>query len=66
MQFTDEWLVPTVEVLVPEEVMLELRETDAEEPMSLWETLVRKKLVTDDQIMTAIATRFRLPLGEMH
>ena len=66
MQFTDEWLVPTVEVLVPEEVMLELRETDAEEPTSLWETLVRKKLVTDDQIMTAIATRFRLPLAEMN
>ncbi|MEE8478151.1 MAG: type II/IV secretion system protein [Gemmatimonadales bacterium] len=66
MQFTDEWLVPTVEVLVPEEVMLELRETDAEGPVSLWETLVRKKLVTDDQIMTAIATRFRLPLAEMH
>ncbi len=66
MQFTDEWLVPTVEVLVPEEVMLELRETDAEKPVSLWETLVRKKLVTDDQIMTAIATRFRLPLAEMH
>ena len=66
MQFTDEWLVPTVEVLVPEEVMLELRETDAKEPTSLWETLVRKKLVTDDQIMTAIATRFRLPLAEMN
>jgi len=66
MQFTDEWLVPTVEVLVPEEVMVELRETDAEQPTSLWETLVRKKLVTDDQILTAIATRFRLPLAEMH
>ncbi len=66
MQFTDEWLVPTVEVLVPEEAMLELRNTDAEEPVSLWETLVRKRLVTDDQIMTAIATRFRLPLAEMH
>lgn len=66
MQFTDEWLVPTVEVLVPEDAMLELRETDAEKPVSLWETLVRKKLVTDDQIMTAIATRFRLPLAEMH
>ncbi len=66
MQFIDEWLVPTVEVLVPEEAMLELRETDADAPVSLWETLVLKKLVTDDQVMTAIATRFRLPLAEMH
>ncbi len=66
MQFIDEWLVPTVEVLVPEEAMLELREADADAPVSLWETLVLKKLVTDDQVMTAIATRFRLPLAEMH
>ncbi len=66
MQFIDEWLVPTVEVLVPEEAMLKLREADADAPVSLWETLVRKNLVTDDQVMTAITTRFRLPLAEMH
>ena len=66
MQFSDDWLVPTIEVLVPEETMKTLRETESDNPVSLWETLVHRGLVTDDQIMTAIATRFRLQLAEMH
>ncbi len=66
MQFTDDWLVPTIEVLVPEETMKTLRETEADKPVSLWEILVHRGLVTDDQVMTAIATRFRLQLAELH
>ncbi|HWB35704.1 MAG TPA: hypothetical protein VHA75_06745, partial [Rugosimonospora sp.] len=59
MQFTDEWLVPTVEPLLPEAVRA-LKQEQAPAPASLWEALVQRKLATDDQILTAVASRFRL------
>ncbi len=65
MQFTDEWLVPTVETLLPAEALRALREASASAPVSLWDTLVQRKLVTDSQILTAIAARFRLPIAQV-
>ncbi len=64
MQFTDEWLVPTVETLVPGDVLAGLRPSDGP-PASLWETLVQRKLATDAQILNAVATRFRFGVAEL-
>ena len=65
MQFLDEWLVPTVEPLLPADVLAALRQEVAPAPISLWETAVQRRLVTDDQVLSAIATRFRLPLADL-
>ncbi|MEP7327091.1 MAG: hypothetical protein ABI836_14165, partial [Gemmatimonadota bacterium] len=63
MQFTDEWLVPTAETLVSSDVLKALREAEGA-PASLWETLVQKKLTTDDLIVHAASERFRLPKAD--
>jgi type II secretory ATPase GspE/PulE/Tfp pilus assembly ATPase PilB-like protein/CheY-like chemotaxis protein len=63
MQFTDEWLVPTLESLVPADAMKALRGAEGG-PVSLWETLVERKVVTDAKILEAVAARFRLPIAD--
>jgi len=63
MQFTDEWLVPSLEALVPDDALNALRGAEGG-PASLWDTLVQRKLATDAQILGAIAARFRLPLAD--
>ncbi|HEU5171403.1 MAG TPA: type II/IV secretion system protein [Gemmatimonadales bacterium] len=64
MQFTDEWLVPTVETLLPEPAMKALRQ-EAGAPASLWETLVQRKLASDAQIIGAVSSRFRFPVADL-
>jgi type II secretory ATPase GspE/PulE/Tfp pilus assembly ATPase PilB-like protein/CheY-like chemotaxis protein len=65
MQFLDEWLVPTVEPMLPADMLAALRQEVAPAPVSLWETAVHRRIVTDDQVLSAIATRFRLPLADL-
>ena len=65
MQFLDEWLVPTVEPLLPADALVALRQEVAPAPVSLWETAVQRRLVTDDQVLGAIASRFRLPVADL-
>ena len=65
MPFTDEWLVPTLEPLVPEEAMVAIRELSEKSPTALWDQLLERRILTDDQILTAIAVRFRLPLADL-
>jgi type II secretory ATPase GspE/PulE/Tfp pilus assembly ATPase PilB-like protein/CheY-like chemotaxis protein len=65
MQFLDEWLVPTVEPLLPADAMAALRQEVVTAPVSLWETAVQRRMVTDDQVLGAIATRFRLPVADL-
>jgi type II secretory ATPase GspE/PulE/Tfp pilus assembly ATPase PilB-like protein/CheY-like chemotaxis protein len=65
MQFLDEWLVPTVEPLLPTDVLAALRQEVAPAPVSLWETAVQRRMVTDDQVLSAIASRFRLPVADL-
>jgi len=58
MQFTDEWLIPTVEPLLPPDTIASLRQ----EPggtAAVWELLVGRKLLSDAQIVEAVAARFR-------
>jgi type IV pilus assembly protein PilB len=65
MQFLDEWLVPTVEPLLAGDALAALRLEVAPAPVSLWETAVQRRLVSDDQVLGAIATRFRLPVADL-
>jgi len=65
MAFLDEWLVPTLEITVPEEAMAAIREAAEATPVSLWEQLVQRRIMTDDEILAAISARFRLPLADL-
>ena len=64
MQFTDEWLVPTLEPLLPGAAFQALRSADGG-PVSLWETAVQRRLATDGQVLSAIAARFRFPVADL-
>jgi len=66
MQFTDEWLVPTIEKILPSESIDALRQEPGKEPVSLWATVVQRKLVTDDEVLRAAAARFRLPVADLN
>lgn len=65
MPFLDEWLVPTLEPLVPEEAMQAIRTASESAPTSFWEELLQRRVLTDDQILAALAARFRLPLADL-
>jgi type II secretory ATPase GspE/PulE/Tfp pilus assembly ATPase PilB-like protein/CheY-like chemotaxis protein len=62
--FPDEWLAHSLEGVVTPELLIELREK-APPPATLWETLVAQKIVNDEQILTALSTRFRLKLADL-
>ena len=64
MQFTDEWLFPTMETLVASEELDALRNAPGG-TTSLWESIVQKKLTTDEKVITAAAERFRLPVADI-
>jgi type II secretory ATPase GspE/PulE/Tfp pilus assembly ATPase PilB-like protein/CheY-like chemotaxis protein len=64
MQFTDEWLVPTVETLVSSEAVDSIRAAEGS-PGSLWEALVQRKLATDAQILAAVSTRFHYGIADL-
>jgi type II secretory ATPase GspE/PulE/Tfp pilus assembly ATPase PilB-like protein/CheY-like chemotaxis protein len=65
MQFADEWLVPTVEPLVQPGEIGKLRQLDVEEELSLWEVLVQRRLLSDEQILNAVSRRFHLPVADL-
>lgn len=65
MQFSDEWLVPTISALVPDADIEVIRREGGRSPGSLWEALVARRRLTDDEIVSAIATRFRLPIADL-
>jgi len=62
--FPDEWLAHSLEGVVTPELLVELREK-APPPARLWETLVAQKVASDEQILTALSTRFRLKLADL-
>jgi len=65
MAFSDEWLVATVQVLLPEGAIDTVRGETRASTVSLWEQLVQRRHTTDDLILAAIAKRFRLPVAEI-
>jgi type II secretory ATPase GspE/PulE/Tfp pilus assembly ATPase PilB-like protein/CheY-like chemotaxis protein len=64
MQFTDEWLVPSIETLLSDKAVKALREEEGP-AVSLWELLVQRKLASDEQILGAIASRFRFQVADL-
>ena len=62
--FPDEWLAHSLEGVLTPERLTELREKAAPQA-TLWETLVAQKVVSDEEILKALATRFRLKLAEL-
>src|SRR5881397_1714294 len=62
--FPDEWLAHSLESIVTPELLAELREKAAP-PARLWETLVAQKIASDEQILTALSTRFRLKIADL-
>jgi type II secretory ATPase GspE/PulE/Tfp pilus assembly ATPase PilB-like protein/CheY-like chemotaxis protein len=65
MQFTDEWLVHTIEPLLPDGTVASIRQEPASAPGPLWEILVQRKLLADADIVQAIAKRFRIPVADL-
>jgi type II secretory ATPase GspE/PulE/Tfp pilus assembly ATPase PilB-like protein/CheY-like chemotaxis protein len=65
MQFSDEWLVNTIEPLLPDQTIAALRQEASPATGSLWETLVKRKLLKDEEILGALASRFRIPVADL-
>ena len=63
--FPDEWLAHSLEGVLTPELLTELR-AKAEPQATLWQTLVAQKISTDEQILTALSSRFRLKLADVH
>src|SRR5438445_893029 len=62
--FPDEWLAHSLEGVLSAERLAELR-AKATPERSLWETLVAEKIASDEQILSALSTRFRLKLADV-
>lgn len=58
----DDWLLPTLMALVGAEQVEQLQE---EAPASLWEAAVHRGLVTDDDLLAALSSRFRMPIADL-
>ncbi|MGH7674945.1 MAG: GspE/PulE family protein, partial [Gemmatimonadales bacterium] len=60
--FPDEWLVGSLEGIVPAGAWAEVRAA-AGAARTLWEALVARRLATDEQILAALSSRCRLPVA---
>jgi type II secretory ATPase GspE/PulE/Tfp pilus assembly ATPase PilB-like protein/CheY-like chemotaxis protein len=58
----DEWLLPTLETLLSKESTGILK-TAAQE--SYWEAAVRRGFISDDEILTALASRFHMKIANL-
>src|SRR3982750_2533929 len=58
----DEWMIPTLEALLPANVLAQLRDVAKD---SLWEEAVRRGFVSDEEILEALATRFRMKVADI-
>src|SRR5436309_8905298 len=62
--FPDEWLAHSLEGVLSAERLAELR-AKATPGLTLWEALVAEKIASDQQILSALSTRFRLKLADV-
>ena len=58
----DEWLLATLETILPAPHLARLRESVQE---SYWETALRLGVVNDDEILAAIGSRFRMKIANL-
>ena len=59
----DEWLLATLEGMLTVEQLEELRSQPVER---LWDEVVKRNLVPDDALVKAVATRFRMKIGDVN
>src|SRR2546430_9145140 len=64
MHFPEEWLAHSLGEVLPPDRLVELR-GKAAPGATLRECVVAEKLATDEQILTALSTRFRLKLADV-
>jgi type II secretory ATPase GspE/PulE/Tfp pilus assembly ATPase PilB-like protein/CheY-like chemotaxis protein len=64
MAFSDEWLVPTLTTFVQEAQIARLRR-ELDGTPSVWEAVVDRRFATDDQVLKALAARFRFPIADL-
>ena len=58
----DEWLLPTLEGLVARDAFEQLKQPDVE---SYWDAAVRGGAIADDEILKALAARFRMKIADL-
>src|SRR5437867_7720102 len=63
--FPDEWLLHSLEGVITAERVAELRAKGGPY-RTLWETLVAEKITSNEQILAALSTRFRLKIADVH
>ncbi len=63
-EFRDEWLTNTLAQLIGEDELEELKQGD-DVASSLWETAVVRKAATDSQILSTLATKFRVKIADL-
>ena len=59
----DEWLLPTLEGLLTSEQLAQIKAAHED---SHWELATRRRFVTDDQILAALSTRFRMKIANIN
>ena len=64
VKFPDEWLASSLEDKLTAEGLTELR-AKAEPGRTLWETVVAAKIATDEEVLKALAARFRIKLADL-
>jgi type II secretory ATPase GspE/PulE/Tfp pilus assembly ATPase PilB-like protein/CheY-like chemotaxis protein len=62
--FPDEWLVPSVTTLLTPELIARLRE-GAQPSQTLWDLAVTGKFASDEQILDALAARYRTKIADL-
>ncbi len=63
-EFPDEWLAGTIEHLIGREKLEEIRHQE-EPPPSLWEGVVGGGTASDDELLEALASRFRMRQADL-
>ena len=58
----DDWLLPTLETLLSKETVGVLKTATQD---SYWETAVRRGFISDDEILTALASRFHMKIANL-
>ena len=58
----DDWLLPTLETLLSKETVGVLKSAAQD---SYWETAVRRQFISDDEILTALASRFHMKIANL-
>jgi type II secretory ATPase GspE/PulE/Tfp pilus assembly ATPase PilB-like protein len=62
--FPDEWLATSLEGVITPELLEELR-AKAEPNRTLWETIVSRRIATDDGILEKLCTRYRMKIADV-